>query len=143
MGDVQFQRFIVLGESSQYWPNLPDVVRRSFSINQSDYMILESYNGHSSISEPFWEEDYQAKLTGTWRHVVVNFDSTNNIYECYIDGVQMNSQNPISYNELFNQLNTIIVGKSFYGTIDDMFIFDRILTSQEVSQMYNLKPCCN
>lgn len=144
MGQEQFTRYIVKGRSFQYWWTQPDNFRESFAIYQSDYMILNTFNGNNLIGEHIWGNDYEPKLAGTWRHVVVNFDSTNNIYECYIDGVQMYSLNPLTgYNEVFNDLDTIFIGERFYGTIDDMFIFDRILTPQEVSQMYNLQPCCN
>ena len=35
------------------------------------------------------------------------------------------------------------VGKNMYGSLDDIFIFNDVLSASQVTELMNLQPCCN
>lgn len=77
-----------------------------------------------------------------WNHVVINYDSTNSVYELFVNGVLTTQANP-TYNQYFNELNEVFIGKGMFGTLDDIFIFNKVLSVAKVNQMKNLQPCCD
>jgi hypothetical protein len=82
-----------------------------------------------------------------WHHIILEYDSTNMNIKLYIDG-QFNMDGITSTDGLFNSslINDILtIGASsdldsaqFYkGNIDDIAIYNRALTQQEITNMYN------
>ena len=75
--------------------------------------------------------------TDTWRHVAAVYDGTNKIV--YIDGAEdarLASTGPIdtsSYN-LFIGANSQQVGRNLTGLVDDVRIYNRVLTLDEIKQ---------
>ncbi len=81
--------------------------------------------------------------TGEWMHIVATYDG--NISTLYIDGVQIASEvlgvtlEPSAY--------TLTVGTQadlptniFPGIVDDVLMYNRALTSQEVQDIFNTQP---
>lgn len=83
-------------------------------------------------------------VSTTWFHVVIT--SNNTLLQTYENGIFIGSQNNFSMctsnNPNINQGN-LFIGKLYDGLIDDVVIYNRILTSAEVTELYNLAPCCN
>lgn len=76
----------------------------------------------------------------TWHHVVGVFDRTNTTMILYVDGVQATST--IIDNTLAANGGTFRVGtqwdntEPFGGAVDDVRVFNRTLTPEEVAQLY-------
>jgi hypothetical protein len=74
---------------------------------------------------------------GNWHHVVVTYDRVK--LRIYIDGVLEVDQNetgvtPLSYVYIGSDDNG---GQSLFGSLDSIGIWNRALTSEEVTQIYN------
>jgi hypothetical protein len=93
---------------------------------------------------------------GSWHHVACVLDRTAGYFYSYIDGVQINSSP--SVNGEFNNTASVFIGKYdpsdaaaqqfFNGTIDELGIWNRSLSLDEIRQLYetgrgNLTNCTN
>ncbi|MEM5784451.1 MAG: LamG-like jellyroll fold domain-containing protein, partial [Candidatus Aenigmatarchaeota archaeon] len=84
-----------------------------------------------------------------WHHVVVIFDRDKKERSIYIDGIKENSSTisntyvltDFSNNEplRFGTYNISISWEFFNGTIDDVRIFKRVLSEDEIKQLYNFR----
>ena len=93
-------------------------------------------------------------FSNIWHHIVVTYDGTslNNI-KIYFDGVQLQttSQNFQNISILASTLSPLFFGKTsmsysginyFYnGKLDDIGIWNRALTPQEITNLYNVNQC--
>jgi len=96
----------------------------------------------------YWTNSTEGSTAATmslnqWHHVVV-MAQTNTVYEVYIDGVKVTNwtaEGNIAYNVncdlLFgaNSYNGSLT-RYFYGAIDDVAIYNRVLNTSEISQLY-------
>src|SRR3989344_5624754 len=94
-----------------------------------------------------WQTPLNTISFGTWHHVVVTYDygSTANAPKFYVDGASKTpteSQTPASTKSA--DTSTLYIGNSvagvrtFDGLIDDVRIYNRVLTSDEIKRLYNL-----
>jgi hypothetical protein len=86
----------------------------------------------------------QVKRTNVWTHVVVTFDKTNNKAQIYRDGVLRDEDvnyTPAAASPYFNPA-LLTIGGTFTGRLDDIVIFDKVLSQAEVSQVYQAVACC-
>lgn len=94
-------------------------------------------------------------INNNWHHCVVVYDSSfgNTISDAkiFIDGIQQQSISCSAVNPIADintvALNPLNIGRTysgarfFHGDLDDIGIWDRILTDQEVSNLYNAGLC--
>lgn len=79
---------------------------------------------------------------GDWHHVVGVYDDSNNTMRLYIDGIVRASSTKASLAS-FNapdwsfKIGRYAGGYSFRGTIDEVRVYNRALSAQEVSSLYN------
>jgi hypothetical protein len=61
----------------------------------------------------------------------------------YQNGKQMDQQISITQ-DVINPVNMgdLIIGRFFNGTIDDIAIFNKELTQEEVLELYSIESCC-
>lgn len=144
------RRFFILGNTSTSYPNPNQGLRPAFFVGQFDCLRVFSSNGYGP---ELWEstDSYIDSNNDTgcginrvnvWNHLVINFDSVNAIYEIYVNGVLTSESDPI-YNQYFNELNEVFIGKGMLGTLDDIFIFNDVLSASQVTELMNLQPCCD
>ncbi|CAM4298523.1 LamG domain-containing protein [Flavobacterium terrigena] len=76
--------------------------------------------------------------TSNWQHIVVT--SKSNGVQLFVDGTLITSANNSSCPDL-NQGN-LFIGKEYDGLIDDVIIYNRVLSQTEVNQLHNLPACC-
>jgi hypothetical protein len=78
--------------------------------------------------------------TNTWSHVAVTYDASQIRY--YVNGVLVDTQ---AYSQpLLSTTETLCIGRleesrnqaCFYGGIDEVYLFDRVLTETEVQSLY-------
>jgi hypothetical protein len=83
-------------------------------------------------------------FTGVWQHLVVTCQG--NDLKVYRNGIlatelpQLGSCNPPSPPTL--NIGDLFLGKQYTGLLDDVIIYDRILSVGEVNDLYNLPACC-
>jgi hypothetical protein len=92
----------------------------------------------------------------SWKNVIVTYDSTASILKYYLDNIQIDSF-LISY-DFTNSLLDLFIGNhfqnndpslqvqtngGFWGQIDDIGIWNRALTQNEITQLYTGSPCVN
>jgi hypothetical protein len=90
----------------------------------------------------------QTLNTNTWRHLVVVFNGDSSKFFQYVDGIFTGS-GPFSTPPNFNNWGRIIFGQNtnniaeciFAGQIDDIGIWDRVLSQQEITNLYNANIC--
>jgi len=99
------------------------------------------YNGNN------WPQTfYSGTLAGTgWHHVAFTFDKTNQVVQLYLDGSLVGSQSTLTDSITYNQGANTFIGKhgnggttwNFTGEIDDVRIYNRALTAQEIATLAN------
>ncbi len=93
-----------------------------------------------------WNNDYRGTTTladNQWKHVAVTFDGTNT--KLYVDGV-LDGTNPKVYNTVLNaeglRIGFMISNDGwhsyFNGAIDDVYIYNRALTQNEITALANV-----
>lgn len=89
-------------------------------------------------------QDLVESLTGIWHHLVVV--KNNDLYEIYFNGVleDSDSGNAGCTNlHIAEDIGDLFIGKFYTGKIDDILIYNRALDAQEVSDLFELEPCCD
>ena len=78
-----------------------------------------------------WSED-------VWYHMLATWDTTNGIH-VYLDGVMetSNASATILPGDMGDE-NPFQIGRAFNGTIDDVIIFDKALSEEEVGSLYGI-----
>ncbi|GEM_PF-1254707 len=131
------------------------------SSNYLGYTIMYQYNGGTRRLGFYRERngvvgyyDYYNITLGTsaWYHLVFTYDSTVNggTFLGYVNGVQQTSHTSTAGNGTFdsNLITKFVLGASWNGystgtsnnslaIIDDVAVFNRALTAQEISNIYN------
>ncbi len=115
--------------------NFPEEALRCYNDVASTSVIIQSANNSISF--------------GRWHHVVCRYDTTNEEISIYIDGVQ--AATPVATGGLATQKNTedLNIGYRhniggpwkedyFNGMIDDVRIYSRVLTTDEITTLYNM-----
>ncbi|MEM5797227.1 MAG: LamG domain-containing protein [Candidatus Aenigmatarchaeota archaeon] len=93
----------------------------------------------------WWSNDLDVctnyPAVGGWSHVAATFDGTTR--RIYLNGTQIASDTPTGHN-VPNANNFRIgstnLGEYFNGTIDDVRIYDRALTADEIKSLANATP---
>jgi hypothetical protein len=82
-------------------------------------------------------------VTGVWKHVVAVYN--NNNYRIYQNGIIEDSVSGIggcSHPYSAQDIGDLFIGKFYKGKIDDILIYNREITPEEVAELYALQPCC-
>lgn len=124
------------------------------NISNNRYYISKYENGQNS-NYAIGGENGKLRVTGdgsnvydissmgnsAWEHFVVLYNGTNGIVECYKNG-QFVGSNSLSYSTSESIVPFIIGGISgmgiltFQGNLDDIAIYNRALTAEEIQQLY-------
>lgn len=97
-----------------------------------------------NLTNPFNSCEAEIKAwTGKWYHVVATFN--NGSYKIYSNGNLDESENGNAQctNLHFAQdIGDLVIGRAFTGKIDDILIYNRELSAQEVTDLFKNEPCC-
>jgi len=108
-----------------------------FGVHNGQYLYFSFYNGG-------WRElrdDTTPLSTGTWYFVAVTFDSSTDECKLYINGNNVKTGS-IPYDLITNDESLTIArylggGNPWDGIIDELHIYNKILTQEEISDLYN------
>jgi hypothetical protein len=115
-------------------------------ISQRVSASLSLKNG-SSGSWGYASDSTANFITNSWHNLIFVYDQ--NIGKCYVDGVLKNTivgQSGVIGNNtnslLFGStINQGLTSKKFIGQLDDIGIWNRALTQQEITDLYNANIC--
>lgn len=85
--------------------------------------------------------------TNSWSHLVVTFKQSGIEMKIYRNGILQNTSTgdgacqPIS--PAVQDIGDLFFGKTYTGKLDDVIIFNKVLTDQEVTTLFNMKTCCD
>ena len=87
--------------------------------------------------------------TNSWEHIVCIADMNNMVFKYYLNG-ELTSQENIACTQNLTSWNTIKFGNNltdpnavFAGSIDDIGIWNRALTQEEITSLFNAPNCSN
>lgn len=120
----------------------PSLYNFGIFINYSDQYLIFNYPGYRQ--EPSPTEEWTSSLAicdSSWHHLTFLYDHEQENLMIYLDGViQRNSIYPT---EDFVTSGDLLIGMNFQGTnafsgvLDDLLIYDRALSQNEVLRVYN------
>ncbi len=131
------------GRFFQKWPYF--LFHLGDSDDQNMVFVARGWGGQAFENRGFWRTDNGTIQTGQWYHVAVTYDysSTANDPVFYIDGVSVNvneTETPVGARSsdtadlcIGNQLSGF--SQRLDGILDDMRIYNRELTSDEIAQI--------
>ena len=98
------------------------------------------YNSGSNVVVSTTDFDYPQNTD--WHHIVIKFDYTNSLMTVYVDGSSLGTKalgsTSSGNSSLYASLGDDQGGDgNWYGDMDDLTLFSRALTSDEVSYLYN------
>lgn len=99
-------------------------------------------NLNTSLWDDDWNQEVDVNWENTdWHHVVVTVDS-NNTVRLYRDGVLRNIDENSELSIGSDPASQYILGEGFEGYLDDLRVYKRALSANEVSDLYNLEADC-
>lgn len=145
-----------LGEPGAY----RGMVRRdSLCINSTDNEIRWTIGTHDCSRPVFqykemviWQETppqfndcyyLMDSLDNQWHHLVGIYD--NGVEQLWLDGVSTSDVEgyvPCN-NGTPGPLGDLLFGRKFVGALDDIAMYDRVLTPLEIQALFTLAPCCD
>ena len=80
-------------------------------------------------------------FSGTWFHLVITHKEGK--LNMYINGKLENTSESVSNTiQVIDGTKALTIGKNFRGNFDEIMIFDKELTWDEVLKLYSATPCC-
>lgn len=133
---------LILTQGRDPWAAINTDFSLYFSSNTSvpiNFILIEDAGSKTSVSSATSLDFY------TWYHVAATYNSTNSQMRLYLDGLnEINgtqawtlNKTTVLFSAIGNQGNG--VSYDFNGSIDETLIFNRTLTSAEVSSIYSAK----
>lgn len=94
-----------------------------------------------------WEQPTASGVTDAWKFLTVTCNKSDNTLKIYINGQLMETKTglgncgpgqPLGVSDGGN----FYIGTGFNGKIDDVVIYDKVLTPGEISDLFEVDPCC-
>ncbi|WP_348824594.1 LamG-like jellyroll fold domain-containing protein [Flavobacterium aestuarii] len=119
------------------------------NINDPNYWFKISFYSKGYLDIQFDSKTFSSQenyFNDEWTFVALTFDETNNTYSLYINGVYKMGGTASLYTNGFN--NFFRIGRNklnnyFEGSIDDIGIWNRVLTQEEITGLYTPAPVNN
>ena len=103
--------------------------------------VYHAYPGYTPSNETSYTLNSTTIPDGLWHHLVFIKDTENGVMKLYIDNVEETNTTLIQdFDFIIN--GTLLLGKNyassgyFEGSIDDIFIYDRAISTAEVSTLF-------
>lgn len=84
-------------------------------------------------------------ITGKWHHVVAvkDGDELRIYFNGDLDDTVSGVANCSTATQLAQDTGDLFLGLDYNGALDDVLIYRRALSGQEISELFNLEACCN
>ena len=119
--------------------SLYDCRRAVFAHNNSVWADL--------ISQPSSDlcQDEMNNITGKWHHVaaVKEGDELRIYFNGILNDTASGVANCSTSTHLAQDTGDLFLGLDYNGALDDILIYKRALSAQEISELYGLEACCN
>ena len=114
--------------------------------SEANYIHIKESGG---VEHYFWLNDLldsTTNLSGAWHHVVVTYSKNTHVRIMYLDGDSVASNNAGSVNVSYSNISIGVQQSApgffcnscgFTGAIDDIGIWNRVLTQQEITTLHN------
>lgn len=131
----QYELLIGRGNLDNQFP----ASEKYMSIGVYDINKVTFFNNLSSV----WDNS-DDNLLNEWYHVVATCDFDSKTMSLYQNGKLMETRTSTTL-DIINPIQGgyLIIGKYFNGAIDDIAIFNKVLSQEEVLEMYSIESCCN
>ena len=104
-------------------------------------LVSDTTNGYG-LWDNDWNREVDVEWDNTdWHHLVITRDSNNTI-RLYRDGQLRNIDENSNFNIDSDPLSNYVVGQFFTGHLDDLRVYKRTLSPNEVGNLYNLEADC-
>ncbi len=113
---------------------------RNLVLGINDYNLwggtVPSYYGDTNCAN--------SPTLNVWHHVVVTSDGTPGGIQMFINGnlTTSTSGTGCGVNQGTNNIGDLFLGKQLTGLLDDVAIFNRVLTNAEINSLSDLGTCC-
>lgn len=137
----------IISKDNFYQPG----IRKAIALKTSSPDISRK-NGHAAFVVVIGEGNYDqiespSSLTSGWHHLVGIRDTVAERFELYVDGVLVTSKKPTVFGSIDSAIPTVIgqvspsFNKEFYnGKIDEVRIYNRALSAEEIKEHYESGP---
>ena len=90
-------------------------------------------------------QDEMNNITGKWHHVVAvkDGDELRIYFNGDLDDTVSGVANCSTATQLAQDTGDLFLGLDYNGALDDVLIYRRALSGQEISELFNLEACCN
>ncbi len=114
-----------------------ELMRWTLAINPSTNKINFVSAADSSFQTSISQTEFEA---GQWHHILVTHDGSGNQARLYIDAELANSGSLVLGNKTDSPLylGSDSSGRYFNGSLDDIRIYNRVLTQKEILNVYNV-----
>lgn len=100
---------------------------------------LDMYS-HWEGSSPLGCAAQMAAITNNWHHLVFTYDGIST-YNLYVDGnLYTTASGPCG--AMSGNIGPLMLGKDYTGDLDDIIIYNRVLSTSEVATLKGLKGSC-
>lgn len=87
-------------------------------------------------------EDIIEENTGDWKHLVVTCEIGYETSVLYLDGDMQETFLGNAGSYVAAEIGDLFIGRNYTGRIDDVMIFDTVLSNSSVKDLYKTVPCC-
>lgn len=125
--------------NGQWSVSLYDCRRAVFARNTSVWdTLISSGSGQNLCSSEV------SVRTGSWHHLVVTFNKSNNEeMKIYRDGALQETDSGLRFATATKDIGDLFIGQLYTGSIDDIIIFNKTLTLTEVNDLAAMGSCCD
>lgn len=116
-----------------------------FELSESMFLRENLFLGIATNANT-WLETQTTISNNSWQHIVAVYDSPSAQTRLYVNGRLKGTQNGINAFHRFNDIfvlgsgannGSINSAKSFKGAVDEMYVFNRVLSGDEISGLTN------
>lgn len=91
----------------------------------------------NSSANDYYSYGYYNLQDNAWHHIAFVFKNSTGLREIYVDGVDVSTTGPNMTSTPLGIPSTITIGSGVFGVLDDIRMYNRQLSTQEIKSMYN------
>lgn len=139
---------LVARDSVQQCPNKSGVWSLGiYDCRRGVFGGLNSIWDNTIVTNFSCEAEVNARVQ-SWAHMVGTYNSTTKEMSLYRNGVLQGKVSGFAncagnQTSSMQEIGNLFLGKDYTGKLDDVVILKKVLSSSEVTQLFQLSPCCS